>query len=396
MASLVQQVLKQVEQDEVRFVALWFTDIAGGVKSIMIPVDQLATVIDQGMHFDGSAIEGSTRVAESDMLLVPDLGTYAVLPWTDGEGNTARLICSVYTQEGQPFLGDPRSKLIQVLGEIEELGYAFHTGVELEFFLFRTDDDGKPVLNHAHDYAGYYDIPDDWIREVRRAMLDTLVQLGVAVTATYSEIGYGQHEFFLPPRDALITADNILTARVAMKAVAQKYGLYCTFMPRPLKSMPGSGLHTLQSLHAIKDGSNIFTDANNQYSLSEIAQQFLAGQLIHARAMTAVLAPLVNSYKRLGTSFEAPVAVTWAHVNRHALIRVPRDSTSGEARLELRCPDPSVNPYLMMNVILSTGLDGIRNQLHLASPLEESLLTIRRPNTRSAEHYPVRLNMRLM
>ncbi|MDE2858552.1 MAG: glutamine synthetase family protein [Chloroflexota bacterium] len=370
------EVLQTVQEERVRFVALWFTDITGLVKSIMIPALELENVLENGSHFDGSAIEGFARVAESDMILAPDLSSFVVLPWTDGEDKTARLICSICTQNGDPFIGDPRNLLAKVLEQARGMGFLFKTGMELEYFLFPFDEKGKPQIVANHDIAGYFDLTDAPIQSIGRAMLAALGKIGIRVDSTHSETGMGQHEIDFQYDDALRSADNVLTARIALKTIARAGDCYCTFMPRPHADFPGSGMHTHQSLHDVATGVNLFADKEGEYGLSEVAKFFLAGQLEHARAMCAVLAPLVNSYKRLGTSFEAPVDVTWAHVNRNALIRVPSTVPGKEyhTRLELRCPDPTANPYLAMAVMLQAGLDGIRHKMPLPEPLEETLM----------------------
>lgn len=375
-----QDVLALAQEQGVRFVALWFVDINGTVKSVTLPVSELENVIDNGSHFDGSSIDGGARVAESDMVLVPDLATYALLPWTRGEDCTARIICSVHTTRREPFIGDPRNVLIRALKQAEAMGFVYKTGMELEFFLFQMDANGKPLLNSPSDYDSYFDATDERSLKALRQMMRRLNEMEVRVDSTHSEIGYGQHEIDFQYNHALVSADNMLTARKAIRITAQEHGLYCTFMPRPLADMPGNGMHTHQSLHDLNTGVNVFMDKSDRYGLSETARYFLAGQLHHARAMTAVLAPLVNSYKRLGTSFEAPVFVTWAHVNRSALIRVPSMAPGKEAhtRLELRCPDPSANPYLAKAVMLMAGLEGIRQKMPLPDPREETL----RPNDR--------------
>ena len=370
------EILAAVDEQGVRFVALWFTDITGLVKSVMIPARELENVFVNGSHFDGSAIEGFARVAESDMVLMPDPTSFVVLPWTDDEEKTARLICAIRTQHGEPFIGDPRNVLERALEQARDMNLQFKTGMELEFFLFPLDSAGQPQVGARKDIAGYFDIPDDPIRSMRRRMLAALTAMDIRVDSTHSETGSGQHEIDFQYDDALRSADNILTARVAMKTVASKFNHYCTFMPRPHADMPGSGMHTHQSLHDAQTGANLFADPGSEYGLSQTAAWFLAGQLEHARAMCAVLAPLVNSYKRLGASFEAPTHVTWAHVNRSALIRVPSTAPGKEyhARLELRCPDPTANPYLAMAVMLQAGLDGIRHQMPLPDPMEETLM----------------------
>ncbi len=371
-----EDILKDVKEQQVQFVALWFTDITGLVKSVMIPALELENVFENGSHFDGSAIEGFARVAESDMVLAPDESSYAILPWTASQEKTARLICSIHTQDGEPFIGDPRSLLVKVLDQARAMNLRFKTGMELEYFLFPLDAAGLPLVAARNDIAGYFDIPDDPIRSMRRRMLSALGALGIKVDSTHSETGPGQHEIDFQYDDALRSADNILTARIALKTIARKFGYYCTFMPRPHADLPGSGMHTHQSIHDLTSGENLFADSDSEYGLSRTAAYFLAGQLEHARAMCAVLAPLVNSYKRLGTSFEAPVNVTWAHVNRSALIRVPSTAPGKEyhTRLELRCPDPTANPYLAMAVMLLAGLDGIRHKMELPDPMEETLL----------------------
>ena len=370
------EILQVMEERRVRFVALWFTDITGLVKSIMIPARELGNVLDNGSHFDGSAIEGFARVAESDMVLIPDLSSFTILPWTDGAEKTARLICSIQTQNGEPFIGDPRSLFIKVLDQALDMNYRFKTGMELEFFLFPLDQNRQPAVGANHDITGYFDIPDASIQSLGRNILSILADMDICVDSTHSETGSGQHEIDFQYDDALRSADNVLTARIALKTIAIQYDYYCTFMPRPHMDLPGSGMHTHQSLHDCESGVNLFADTETEYGLSDTAKYFLAGQLEHAPAMCAVLAPLVNSYKRLGTSFEAPVHVTWAHVNRSALIRVPSTAPGKEyhTRLELRCPDPTANPYLAMAVMLQAGLDGIRHKMPLPDPLEETLM----------------------
>jgi glutamine synthetase len=388
-------VLAAVEEQGIRYVDLWFTDIIGSVKSITIPVKRLENVINNGARFDGSSLEGFTRVAESDMLLLPDLNTYTVLPWSAPGERTARLICSVYTPNGDPFIGDPRAALVNVLKQAEDMGYRYKTGMELEFFVFQ--DVSSPLALQPVDTDSYFDHSADNTQRLRRQMLDALEAMGIPVLSAQHENGAGQHEIDLDYDTALSSADRIFTARVALKAVARQNGLCCTFMPRPAANLPGSGMHTHQSLHDIQTDSNLFYDADSEHGLSVMAQQFLAGQLAHARALAAVVSPLVNSYKRLGTSFEAPVYVTWAHVNRGALIRVPSIAPDGgqHTRLELRLPDPSSNPYLLSAVMLAAGLDGIRQQMPLPNPLEETILQQDRARLRHMETLPNSLRQAL-
>ncbi len=386
-------ILTTVDKQRVHFVNLWFTDITGLVKSITVPANDIEDVIEYGAHFDGSSIEGFARVAESDMVLKPDLSTFVILPWDPPEEKTARLICTVHTPEGSPFIGDPRTVLVNALKQAEAMGFTYNTGMELEFFLFRAQEDGHSMPYTPHDEASYFDMSTDLAQTIRRKMLATLAELGIRVDSAHHEIGSGQHEIDFHYHAALASADQVLTARVALKTVAQRNHLHCTFMPRPSEVLPGSGMHTHQSLHDVNSDDNVFVDPNHEYDLSEIAQWFLAGQLYHARGMCAVLAPLVNSYKRLGRSFEAPVYVTWAHINRAALIRVPHITPGKEAhtRLELRCPDPSSNPYLASAVMLMAGLDGIRQQMPLPEALEETLLGQDRSRLRQLDVLPASL-----
>lgn len=387
-----EQILTTVDEQQIRFIDLWFTDILGMVKSVTIPSAALEGVLNNGAHFDGSAIEGFARVAESDMTLIPDPDTFVVLPWNGAEERTARLICTVYTLHGEPFIGDPRYALVKVLRQAEEMGFTYQTGVELEFFLFRVRDGKALPPLEALDQSGYFDMTDSPAKPVLRRMIAMLTSMGIVVDSTHHENGAGQYEIDLEYDNALAMADKVLTARVALKAVASAHSLHCTFMPRPASHLPGSGMHTHQSLHTT-DGSNVFVDTSNEYGLSQTARYFLAGQLAHARAMCAILSPLVNSYKRLGTSFEAPVYVTWAHINRGALIRVPHISAGKEShtRLELRCPDPSSNPYLASAAMLAAGLDGIRQQMPLPDAVEESLLRQDRNRLRHLEVLPTSL-----
>lgn len=388
-------VLAELDAQQVVYVALWFTDITGIVKSVTVPAHRLAHVLDNGLHFDGSSIEGFARVAESDMLLVPDPSTLVIFPWDTPDERTARLICNVSTPEGAPFIGDPRTVLQRQLREASALGYRFKTGMELEFFLFRTAGDSVRLPLETPDDASYFDLANDLGHGVRRKLMATLEALGISVDSSHHEIGFGQHEIDLEYGEALTSADHLLTARAALRTVTQRHGLHCTFMPRPSAQLPGSGMHTHQSLHDWHSDANVFADPGHEYGLSETARYFLAGQLAHARAMTAVLAPLVNSYKRLAISFEAPKYISWAHVNRAgaAMIRVPHVAGHEEhTRLEIRCPDPSTNPYLATTVMLAAGLDGIRSRLPLPGALEESLIGKERARHRPVDTLPSSLD----
>jgi glutamine synthetase len=376
--------IEAAKENNIRFVQMQFTDIIGAVKSVTIPLHQLADSTIHGTWFDGSSIEGFTRIAESDQYLKPDMDTFAEIPWQPGHGTlgagplgsrgTARVICDVFTPNGEPFLGDPRFILKRQLERAKKLGYIWNAGPELEFFLFRREDgELKPL---PHDEAGYFDFSTDLAQEVRQDMVNALEAFGIRVEAAHHEVAPGQHEIDFQYADGLKTADNAVTFKFTLKAIAQLHGLYATFMPKPIFGINGSGMHTHQSLWDIGREVNGFADPDSKYGLSPIARSYMAGILAHARGMIAVLAPLVNSYKRLVPGYEAPTYLTWGRINRSALIRVPKVSPgrSIEAtRVEVRCPDPSSNTYLAFACMLAAGLDGIDKGLELADPVEESL-----------------------
>jgi glutamine synthetase len=373
--------LKLAEERNLRFVSLQFTDIVGHVKSVQVPMHQLEPAVDGGKWFDGSSIEGFARIAESDMFLVPDLSTFAAIPWEpglDADGKplptgSARVICDVFTPNGDPFPGDPRWVLRRQLDKAKERGYVLNTGPELEFFLLRRSAEEVETL--PHDAAGYFDLSEDLGTEVRKEMMNGLEDLGIKVETAHHEVATGQHEIDFEYADALRTADNAVTFKTTLKAVAANHGLYATFMPKPFFGINGSGMHTHQSLWDIKKGRNAFADGKDAYGLSETARQYIAGTLAHARGMIGILAPLVNSYKRLVPGYEAPVYIGWARINRSALVRIPQISKGSlnSTRIELRCPDPSSNPYLAFACMLAAGLDGIDRKMSPPDPVEENL-----------------------
>jgi len=375
MEDNLQDVLARVEADGVHFISLQFTDLFGAVKNVTIPAHQLAGALRRGQNFDGSSIEGFARIAESDMVLRPDTDTYAVLPWTSAEQRTARFICTAHDPTGQPFAGDPRHILQRVVDGARQMGWVYNTGPEVEFFLFKMD--GQPQIQPVpHDVGGYFDFsPRDLASSVRNDIALTLQAMGIEVEATHHEVAPGQHEIDFRYADAVRSADAVVTLRYVIKAAAQSHGLYATFMPKPLRQVNGSGMHTHQSLSTL-DGENAFYDPDDSYHLSELAYHFIAGQIAHARAMAAIVAPTVNSYKRLVPGYEAPVYICWGQINRSALIRIPAlvpEAGQPSARCELRCPDPSANPYLALAVMLATGLDGIRRGLAPPEPVEENV-----------------------
>lgn len=363
---------ERMEKDGVKFVNLQFTDLFGMVKSITIPARHLDNALEHGAWFDGSSVEGFARIHESDMYLKPDPSTYAVIPWLDSEkGHTARFICDVYNPDGKPFPGDPRYILKKTMEEANSLGFEYKTGPEMEFFLFRKENGTLKPL--PHDQGGYFDFTTDQAYDIRRDMNVALEAFGINVEASHHEVALGQHEIDFRYDNALKAADSAATLRFVLKAIAQRHDLHATFMAKPINGINGNGMHVNQSL--FKDGENAFYEDSDKYSLSKESYSFVAGQLRHAKAMSAILSPTVNSYKRLVPGYEAPVYISWARVNRSALIRIPRISQghSHSTRLELRCPDPTCNIYLAFAIMLKAGLDGIKNGLVPPEPVEENL-----------------------
>lgn len=355
-----QDIMQLVQDEDVEFIRLQFTDIFGNLKNVAVTVSQLERALNNECMFDGSSIEGFARIEESDMYLYPDLGTFAIFPWRPQQGKVARMICDVYRPNGEPFEGDPRYILKRAVKEAADMGYVFEVGPECEFFLFNTDENALPTTN-THEQAGYFDLgPVDFGENARRDMVITLEEMGFVVEASHHEVAPAQHEIDFHYDEALATADNIMTFKLAVKTIAKRHGLHATFMPKPKYGVNGSGMHINMSLS--KDGKNIFADANDKFGLSKEAYYFIGGIMKHMKGMTAITNPLVNSYKRLVPGFEAPVHIAWSMTNRSPLIRIPASHGIG-TRIELRCPDPSANPYLALAVCLRAGLDGIANQI---------------------------------
>ncbi|MBI1800138.1 MAG: glutamine synthetase [Chloroflexi bacterium] len=368
-----QDVLDKAIEDEASFISLQFTDVVGAIKNVTIPARGLPEVLEKGIWFDGSSIEGFSRIHESDMFLTVDPASYRLLPWTREGRRVARLICDVYRPSGEVFDGDPRRVLKSVTDQLAPMGLTYNVSAECEFFLFAGNGDAKtkPV---PHDVVGYWDFsPRDLANEVRQEIMEALALLGMEVERAHHEVAVGQHEINIRYADVLSSADNIVTLKYTVKAIAALRGLSATFMPKPIAGINGSGMHTHQSLFDAQ-GNNVFYDANDPYHLSPMAYSFIAGQIAHARALAAVINPTINSYKRLVPGYEAPVYLCWGQINRSALIRIPRYSPGREksTRLELRCPDSSSNPYLAFAVMLAAGLDGVRRGLKPPDPIEES------------------------
>ena len=365
------QILELCKKQGVRFLRLTFTDIDGVIKNVEVPTSQFSKALDGQIMFDGSSIEGFTRIEESDMLLQPDPATFAVYPWPTPYGKVGRLVCDIYNTDGTPFPGCPRMALKRVVARASKRGWTMMAGPEAEFFLFHRGPDGR--ANHeVHDVGGYFDLtPVDLGEEARRDIVEVLEGMGFEVEAAHHEVAPGQHEIDFKYTDALSTADNIVTFRFVVKKVAKDHGLHATFMPKPIYGVNGSGMHTHQSLFDRK-GNNIFYDPKGPYKLSKVARGYIAGILEHARAFVAVTNPLVNSYKRLVPGHEAPINVAWSEKNRSPLVRVP-DRRGLSTRCEVRVPDPACNPYLALAVMLASGLDGVERGLDCGEPVNRNI-----------------------
>ena len=355
-----EDVIRLVEEEDVEFIRLQFTDMFGNLKNIAITANQLEKALDNKCMFDGSAIDGFVGIEESDMYLYPDLSTLEIFPWRPQQGKVARMICDVHRPDGTPFYGDPRLVLKKAIREAAELGYTFEVGPECEFFLFNTDENAMPTTKTL-EQAGYFDIgPLDGGENARRDIVMTLEDMGLIIEASHHEMAPAQHEIDFRYDEALATADNIMTFKLAVRTIAKRHGLHATFMPKPKYGVNGSGMHINMSLR--KDGKNIFEDKNDANGLSREAYYFIGGIMKHIKGMAAVTNPLVNSYKRLVPGYAAPVYIAWSATNRSPLIRIPAERGTG-TRIELRSPDSAANPYLTLAVCLKAGLDGILNKI---------------------------------
>jgi len=369
--------VKRIQEDKVNFVSLQFTDVMGTVKSVDMPLHNLEGALEDGVWFDGSSVEGFARIQESDMRLVLDPETYAALPWSPEDRRRARIFCDIYMPdgepfEGEPFEGDPRGTLKRMLAKLAERGWTYNIGPEPEFFLFKGPN-GHGVHPVPHDVGSYFDFSsDDEAVRVRTELMEALMSMGIEVEVGHHEVALGQHEIDFRFANALRSADNVLTLKYTVKAIAAQHGLTASFMPKPVFGINGSGMHCHQSLFDDK-GENLFFDAQDEFKLSKTAYALIAGQLAHARALAGVVAPTVNSYKRLVPGYEAPVYIGWAQSNRSALIRIPRytEGRDKSMRAELRFPDPSSNPYLAFTAMLAAALDGIDKQMTPPAPLND-------------------------
>jgi len=366
------KIFKEIRENDIKFIDLWFSDILGSIKNVTITIDELDKALTDGIWFDGSSVEGFGRICESDMFLKPDPDTFRIIPWSVEK--TARFICDVYGPDHKPSVVDPRGLLKRTLAKLEREGMKFYVGAELEFYLFQRD--GSKIMPLLHDQVGYFDLGGDLALRVRKEMCEKIADFGIVVEAGHHEVGKSQHEIDLRYTDALQLADNILTAKMVIKRIAEEHNLYATFMPKPLFGMAGCGMHTHQSI--FKNGKNIFVDVKDEYGLSEFAYHYLAGLLTHIKEISAIISPIVNSYKRLVSGFEAPVYICWGRMNRSALVRVPQITKNrlNSTRLELRSVDPCTNPYLAFSVILSAGMDGVKKKLKPPKPVEENVYQI--------------------
>ncbi len=371
----IKEALKVLKDEKVKYLRLQFTDIMGINKNVEVPPSQFEKALEGKVMFDGSSIEGFSRIEESDMMLAPDIDTLVIYPWNDKENRVARLICDILNPNGSPFEGCPRNTLKKVLKEASGLGYTMNAGLEAEFFLFEKDEKGNITIN-THDAGGYFDLtPIDKGEEARQEMVEVLSCIGFEVEAAHHEVAPGQHEIDFKYADALTAADRIATFRFVVRKVASQYNLHATFMPKPIFGINGSGMHTHQSLFRGK--KNIFYDPKAEYQLSSVAMGYIAGILRHAKAFTAITNPLINSYKRLVPGFEAPTMISWSEKNRSPLIRVPAKREIG-TRLEVRSPDPSANPYLALSVMLASGIEGIKNKQYPPEPVNKNLYKMSR------------------
>ena len=362
-------VLKTSEEQNIKFVRMWFTDILGFLKSFAITIDELELALEDGMGFDGSSIEGFARIDESDMMALPDPSTFQIIPWGSKEARVARMFCDIYWPGGKPFEGDPRYVLKKNLKRASDLGYTFYVGPELEYFYFKS-----PHSTECLDQGGYFDmIPSDTATDLRKETVLTLQDMGIRVEYSHHEVAPSQHEIDMRYTDALTMADNIMTYRLVVKEVALRKGIHASFMPKPIFGVNGSGMHTHQSL--FKGERNAFFDKNDKYHLSQIAKCYLAGLLKHAPEITLVNNQWVNSYKRLVPGYEAPVYISWAQRNRADLIRIPgyKPGKENATRIEFRSPDPACNPYLAFSAMLAAGLEGVDKQYEPPPPVEENV-----------------------
>ena len=368
-----QDIIRMVEDEDVEFIRLQFTDMFGTLKNVAITSSQLEKALNNECMFDGSSIEGFVRIEESDMYLYPDLDTFCIFPWRPQQGKVARIICDIYTADRQPFSGDPRYVLKRAVADAAQMGYQFDVGPECEFFLFDQNNEGQPTTE-SNERAGYFDLgPVDLGENARRDMVLTLEDMGFEIEASHHEMSPAQHEIDFRYDEALKTADNIMTFKLAVKTIAKRHGMFASFMPKPKYGINGSGMHVNMSL--AKDGKNIFADPEGEMGLSKEAFWFIGGIMKHMKGMTVITNPLVNSYKRLVHGYEAPTLIAWSATNRSPLIRIP-SAVGGGTRIELRSPDCAANPYLTIALCLAAGLDGMKNKIIPPENIQKNIFSM--------------------
>ena len=380
-----EDICRMIEEEDVEFIRLQFTDMFGTLKNVAVTTSQLDRVLNNEIMFDGASIAGFAKVEQSDLFLHPDIDTFTIFPWRPQQGKVARFLCDIYYSDGTPFKGDPRYMLKRVLADAKEMGYRFDVGPECEFFLFHTDDEGNPTTI-THEKAGYFDVgPLDLGENARRDMILTLEEMGFIVEASHHEDAPAQHEIDFHYDEALNMADAIMTFKMAVKTIAKRHGLYASFMPKPKTGVNGNGMHINMSLS--KDGVNAFYDADDPAHISQEGYWFIGGIMQHIRAITAITNPLVNSYKRLVPGYEAPVYIAWSLKNRSPLIRIPAQAGTEQGRVtqrvELRSPDSAANPYLALAVCLAAGLDGIRNHIEPPASVDGNIFEMSDEERRS-------------
>jgi glutamine synthetase len=382
-------ILTSVKNKNIKTIQLWFTDILGTLKCISITPKELKACLKHGKGFDGSSITGFAEAEESDIIAMPDLNTFQVLPWENGDGSTARIFCDILNSDGTPYLGDPRYALKRALKKAKDMGYTFYIGPEIEYFYFKTSQSPEIL-----DNGTYFElIPNDLANNLRKQTVSMMEKMGIEIEAAHHEVAPSQHEIDPAYNEALLMADNIMTMRFIIKEVAQSNGVYATFMPKPLFGVNGSGMHVHQSL--FKGTNNAFFDKKDKLHLSSLAKYFIAGQLQHIREFSSIIAQWVNSYKRLVPGYEAPVYISWAQRNRTALIRIPvyRPGNENATRAELRCPDPACNPYLAFAAMLTAGLEGIKQKYKLPAPIEPNIYKMQLEERKSRNLMPLPGNL---
>ncbi len=371
--ELVAEAVARISEQKVRLIDLQFSDIAGGIKALTIPVNLLESTFASGYRFDGAALSGGRRQVELDLFLSPDPETLTIMPPFEGEPRRAQLFCWVLRRDGQPFAGDPRSALQRQLERAATRGFDYRSGIEMEFYLLANSDISSPPLP-ASDAAGYFDVGEDVLSSVRNEIVDTLATIEIGIGGAHHETGPGQQEIDLLAAGGIRVADQIVTTRQVIRSIAKRRNLRATFMPKPFADAPGSGMHVFQQISGFPDGGDLLRDESAGDGISHLARRVIAGQLAHAPGMSVIACTTVNSYKRLEAGHRAPRHASWARVSQASLIRVPSSVETARADIELRSPDAMTNPYLLFAATIGTALTGIQNDEEPTPPLDEHLV----------------------